>query len=75
MFVSPAFAQIYHVKDMNTEQIKALDQGKTVVLLPGGPSFVDGRLGDKIPPSAEPSIDGKTFTQQNQEIERKQRDG
>ena len=25
MFVSPAFAQIYHVKDMNTEQIKALD--------------------------------------------------
>ena len=51
MFVSPAFAQIYHVKDMNTEQIKALDREKTVVLLPGGileehgpylPSFSDG---------------------------------
>ena len=36
MFVSPAFGQIYHVKDMNTEQIKALDREKTVVLLPVG---------------------------------------
>jgi hypothetical protein len=36
MLVSPAFAQIYHVKDMNTEQIKALDREKTVVLLPVG---------------------------------------
>jgi Creatinine amidohydrolase len=35
-FVGPAFAQIYHVKDMNTEQIKALDREKTVVLLPVG---------------------------------------
>ena len=26
MFVSPAFGQIYHAKEMNTEQIKALDR-------------------------------------------------
>ena len=32
------------------------------------------RLGDEIPPSTEPSVDGKTFRQQNQEIERKQRE-
>jgi creatinine amidohydrolase/Fe(II)-dependent formamide hydrolase-like protein len=36
MIASPGFAQIYHVKDMNTEQIKALDREKTVVLLPVG---------------------------------------
>lgn len=36
MFASQAFAQIYHVKEMNTEQIKALDREKTVVLLPVG---------------------------------------
>jgi hypothetical protein len=35
-FVRPTFAQIYRVQDMNTEQIKALDREKTVVLLPGG---------------------------------------
>jgi creatinine amidohydrolase/Fe(II)-dependent formamide hydrolase-like protein len=49
--VSPAFAQIYHINEMNTEQIKALDREKTVVLLPDGileehgpylPSFSDG---------------------------------
>ena len=56
MFVSPAFAQIYHVKEMNTEQIKALDREKTVVLLPGGileehgpylPSFSDGYMAER----------------------------
>jgi creatinine amidohydrolase len=36
MFVGRAFAQIYNVKEMNTEQIKALDREKTVVLLPVG---------------------------------------
>ena len=25
VFVSPAFSQIYHIKEMNTEQIKVLD--------------------------------------------------
>ena len=53
MFVRPAFAQIYHVQDMNTEQIKAFDREKTVVILPDGileehgpymPSFTDGYM-------------------------------
>ena len=57
MFVSQAFAQIYHVKDMNTEQIRALDRDKTVVLLPGGileqhgpylPSFTDGYANERL---------------------------
>lgn len=56
MFVSPAFAQIYHVKEMNTEQIKAFDREKTAVLLPGGileehgpylPSFSDGYTNER----------------------------
>jgi creatinine amidohydrolase/Fe(II)-dependent formamide hydrolase-like protein len=56
MFVSPAFAQTYHVKEMNTEQIKALDREKTVVLLPEGileehgpylPSFSDGYMAER----------------------------
>jgi len=46
-----ANAQIYRVAQMNTEQIRALDKQKTVVILPGGvleehgphlPSFTDG---------------------------------
>ena len=56
VFVSPAFAQIYHVQEMNTEQIKALDREKTVVLLPAGvleehgpylPSFTDGYMAER----------------------------
>ena len=56
MFASHAFAQIYYVKDMNTEQIKALDREKTVVVLPGGileehgpylPSFTDGYIAER----------------------------
>jgi creatinine amidohydrolase/Fe(II)-dependent formamide hydrolase-like protein len=55
-FVSPAFAQIYHVQEMNTEQIKALDREKTVVFLPEGnleehgpylPSFSDGYVAER----------------------------
>ena len=34
IFATYGFGQIYHVKEMNTEQIKALDREKTVVLLP-----------------------------------------
>ena len=54
---SQAFAQIYHVKDMNTEQIRALDRERTVVLLPGGileqhgpylPSFTDGYQNERL---------------------------
>lgn len=49
--VPPAAAQIHHVAEMNTEQIRALDRDRTVVLLPGGileehgpylPSYSDG---------------------------------
>jgi creatinine amidohydrolase/Fe(II)-dependent formamide hydrolase-like protein len=56
IFVSPAFAQIYHVKEMNTEQIKALDREKTVVVLPVGileehgpylPSGTDGYITER----------------------------
>ena len=36
IFGGRVFAQIYNVKEMNTEQIKALDREKTVVLLPVG---------------------------------------
>ncbi len=45
-----ASAQIHRVAQMNTEQIRAIDKQKTVVLLPGGileehgphlPSFTD----------------------------------
>ena len=51
LMCSAANAQIYRVAQMNTEQIRALDKQKTVVILPGGvleehgphlPSFTDG---------------------------------
>jgi hypothetical protein len=53
VFAGTAFAQIYHVQEMNTEQIKALEREKTVVLLPVGileehgpylPSLSDGYI-------------------------------
>ena len=46
-----AFCQIFQLADLNTNQIRALDRAKTVVLIPGGileehgpylPSFTDG---------------------------------
>ncbi len=54
---SPAAAQIYHVKEMNTAQIRALDRSKIVVLMPGGileqhgpylPSFTDGYRNERM---------------------------
>jgi len=57
LLATQAFAQIYHVKEMNTEQIRALDRDKTVVLLPGGileqhgpylPSFSDGYMNERL---------------------------
>jgi len=51
LWFGPATGQIFRVAEMNTEQIRALDKQKTVVLLPGGileqhgphlPSFTDG---------------------------------
>jgi creatinine amidohydrolase len=55
--VDAAQAQIHHVKQMNTEQIQALDRSRTVVLLPGGileqhgpylPSFSDGYMNEWV---------------------------
>jgi creatinine amidohydrolase/Fe(II)-dependent formamide hydrolase-like protein len=54
-FCGSASAQIYRVAELNTEQIRALDRQKTVVLLPGGvleqhgpylPSFTDGYMNE-----------------------------
>lgn len=54
---STATAQVYHVKEMNTGQVRALDRDKTVVLLPGGileehgpylPSFTDGYATERL---------------------------
>ncbi len=54
LLIGPATAtsaQVHHVADMNTAEIKALDPAKTVVILPGGileehgpylPAFADG---------------------------------
>jgi len=50
-FTASAQAQVYELADLNTEQIRALDRAKTVVLIPGGileehgpylPSYSDG---------------------------------
>ncbi len=57
LHVASASAQVYRVAEMNTEQIRALDRGKTVVLLPGGileqhgpylPSFSDGYVSERV---------------------------
>ena len=50
-------AHIYNVKELNSEQIKALDPESTVVILPGGileqhgpylPSFTDGYVNEQL---------------------------
>lgn len=52
-----ASAQVHRVAELNTEQIRALDRTKTVVLLPGGileqhgpylPSFADGYVSERV---------------------------
>ncbi len=57
LFQVAATTQIYHVAEMNTEQIRGLDRDKTVVLLPGGileqhgpylPSFTDGIWNERL---------------------------
>lgn len=57
LHVVSASAQIYRVAEMNSEQIRALDRGRTVVLLPGGileqhgpylPSFADGYVSERV---------------------------
>ncbi len=50
-------AQIYHVREMNVEQIRALDRSKTAVILPGGileehgpylPIYADGYVNERL---------------------------
>ncbi len=57
LHVVSASAQVYRVVEMNTEQIRALHRGKTVVLLPSGileqhgpylPSFSDGYVSERV---------------------------
>jgi creatinine amidohydrolase len=64
----PATAQVYRVAEMNTEQIRALDREKTVVLLPGGileehgpylPSFTDGFLNEWMTQQLAVEIDAR----------------
>jgi len=52
-----SLTRIHHVAEMNTEQIRALDREKRVVLLPGGileehgpylPSFADGYVSEHV---------------------------
>ena len=68
VFTNQAFAQIYHVKDMNTEQIRALNREKTAVLLPGGileqhgpylPSFTDGYQNERLTQELANAIVGR----------------
>ncbi len=55
--VAPTAAQVYHVAGLNTEQIRALDRGRTVVILTGGileqhgpylPSYTDGYQNERV---------------------------
>src|SRR4030095_3858931 len=50
-------AQIYHLEEMNTEQIRALDRARTVIIMPGGileqhgpylPSWSDAYFGQRL---------------------------
>ena len=50
-------AQIYHLEQMNTEQIRALDRARTVIIMPGGileqhgpylPSWSDAYFGERL---------------------------
>jgi creatinine amidohydrolase/Fe(II)-dependent formamide hydrolase-like protein len=52
-----AVAQIYHLKELNSGQVRALERDKTVVLLPGGileqhgpylPAFSDGYMNERL---------------------------
>ena len=54
-FVAPATAQIYDMRELNTEQIRALPLDRTVILMPGGileqhgpylPSYTDGYVNE-----------------------------
>ena len=53
----PAAAQVLHLQDLNTRQIRDLDRAKTAIILPGGileehgpylPAFTDGYLSQQM---------------------------
>ncbi len=53
----PVSSQVFHVGEMNTEQIRALDRAKTAVIIPGGileehgpylPAFTDGYMSERL---------------------------
>jgi creatinine amidohydrolase/Fe(II)-dependent formamide hydrolase-like protein len=55
VLASASSAQVYHLAEMNTDQIRALDRQKTVILMPGGvieqhgpylPAFTDGFMNE-----------------------------
>ena len=57
LFGTISEAQIYHVQDMTTVEIAALDKEKTAVILPGGileehgpylPAFTDGYINQAL---------------------------
>jgi creatinine amidohydrolase/Fe(II)-dependent formamide hydrolase-like protein len=65
VIAAPLLAQHYRVAEMNTEQIRALDRSRTVVLLPGGileehgpylPSFADGYWNERMTASLADAI-------------------
>ncbi len=67
--ISVTMAQVYHIKEMNTEEIRTLDRNKTVVLLPGGileqhgpylPSFTDGYVNERLTQELTEAITKKT---------------
>jgi len=66
--VAPASAQIYQLKEMNTQQIRALDLAKTVVIIPGGileqhgpylPSYSDGYVNEYLSDRVAEAIVGR----------------
>src|SRR6266545_4080612 len=53
----PGRAQVRDIREMNTEQIRALDRAKTAVIIPGGileehgpylPSYTDGYVNERL---------------------------
>src|SRR5271154_3829366 len=53
----PSMAQVLHIQDLNTRQIRELDHARTAIILPGGileehgpylPAFTDGYLSQRM---------------------------
>jgi creatinine amidohydrolase/Fe(II)-dependent formamide hydrolase-like protein len=68
VLVAAANARTYRIAEMNSEQIRRLNKGKTVVLIPGGileehgpylPSFTDGYWNERLTNSLAKAITAK----------------